>query len=35
LDATEQYDTPGNFLNGANIAGFIKVADAMVDQGIV
>ncbi len=31
--ATE-YDTPGNYLNGANIAGFIKVADAMIDQGV-
>jgi glutamate dehydrogenase (NADP+) len=35
LDAAEQYGTPGNYVNGANIAGFVKVADAMIDQGIV
>jgi glutamate dehydrogenase (NADP+) len=34
LDAAEQYGTPDNYVNGANIAGFIKVADAMVDQGV-
>ena len=27
--------TPGNHVNGANIAGFLKVADAMMDQGLV
>jgi glutamate dehydrogenase (NADP+) len=31
----EEYGTPGNYVNGANIAGFKKVADAMLDQGIV
>jgi glutamate dehydrogenase (NADP+) len=31
----EEYGTPGNYVNGANIAGFIKVADAMLDQGLV
>jgi len=35
LDAAEEYETPGNYVNGANIAGFVKVADAMMDQGIV
>ncbi len=35
LDAAEQFGTPGNYVNGANIAGFVKVADAMLDQGIV
>jgi glutamate dehydrogenase (NADP+) len=35
LSAAEQYGTPGNYLNGANIAGFVKVADAMIEQGIV
>jgi glutamate dehydrogenase (NADP+) len=35
LEAAEQYGTPGNYVNGANIAGFVKVVDAMVDQGIV
>ena len=31
----EEYEVPGNYAAGANIAGFIKVADAMLDQGIV
>ncbi len=31
----EKYGTPGNLVNGANIAGFLKVADAMLDQGLV
>jgi glutamate dehydrogenase (NADP+) len=31
----EKYGTPGNYVNGANIAGFTKVADAMMDQGLV
>ncbi len=35
LEAAEQYDTPGNYMNGANIAGFVKVVDAMLDQGVV
>jgi len=35
LDASEQYGTPGNYVVGANIAGFIKVVDAMLDQGLV
>ncbi len=35
LDAAEQYGTPGNYVNGANIAGFVKVVDAMIDQGLV
>jgi glutamate dehydrogenase (NADP+) len=34
-EAAEHYGTPGNYVNGANIAGFIKVAEAMMDQGIV
>jgi len=34
VQASEKYGTPGNYVNGANIAGFIKVADAMLDQGI-
>ena len=29
------YDQPGNYVVGANIAGFVKVADAMIDQGLV
>ena len=35
LGAAEQYGTPGNYLNGANIVGFVKVVDAMIDQGVV
>ena len=31
----EQFGTPKNYVNGANIAGFLKVADAMLDQGLV
>jgi glutamate dehydrogenase (NADP+) len=31
----ERFGTPGNYVNGANIAGFLKVADSMMDQGIV
>jgi glutamate dehydrogenase (NADP+) len=30
-----EYDSPGNYVAGANIAGFVKVADAMLDQGVV
>ena len=33
--AAQEYGTPGNYVNGANIAGFKKVADAMLDQGLV
>ena len=34
-DAAERYDVPGNFVVGANIAGFEKVVDAMKAQGLV
>ena len=34
-DTAEEYGVAGNYLAGANIAGFIKVADAMIDQGLV
>ncbi|PYK36731.1 MAG: NADP-specific glutamate dehydrogenase [Verrucomicrobia bacterium] len=30
-----EYGHPGNLVVGANIAGFVKVADAMLDQGVV
>ncbi len=30
-----EYGTPGNYVNGANIAGFLRVARAMNDQGLV
>ena len=35
FETAERYGTPGNLVNGANIAGFLKVADAMLDQGVV
>jgi glutamate dehydrogenase (NADP+) len=34
-EAAEEYGQAGNLLVGANIAGFVKVADAMLDQGLV
>ena len=34
-ETSETYGTPGNLVNGANIAGFLKVANAMLDQGLV
>jgi len=33
--AAEEFGTEGNYVNGANIAGFQKVADSMIDQGLV
>ena len=35
VTASDRFGTPGNYVNGANIAGFLKVADAMIDQGVV
>ena len=35
FETAERFGTPGNLVNGANIAGFLKVADAMLDQGLV
>ena len=35
LSSAEEYGMKGNYMAGANIAGFIKVADAMIDQGLV
>ncbi|MGC1162872.1 MAG: NADP-specific glutamate dehydrogenase [Candidatus Sulfotelmatobacter sp.] len=34
-ETAEKYGTPGNLVNGANIGGFVKVANAMLDQGLV
>ena len=34
-EAAEQYGHGGNYVIGANIAGFLKVVDAMLDQGVV
>ena len=35
VKAAEDYGYPGNLVAGANIAGFIKVADAMIAQGVI
>jgi glutamate dehydrogenase (NADP+) len=35
LAAADAHGQPGNYFVGANIAGFIKVADAMLDQGVI
>ena len=35
LEAAAIYGSPGNYVAGANIAGFRKVVDAMLDQGVV
>jgi len=34
-ETSEEYGAPGNYVLGANVAGFIKVADAMVAHGLV
>ena len=35
LDTAAEYGVPGNYVAGANIAGFVKVARAMLEQGLV
>ena len=35
MTTAERFGTTGNLVDGANIAGFLKVADAMLDQGLV
>ncbi|WP_081954299.1 NADP-specific glutamate dehydrogenase [Neobacillus niacini] len=35
MNAAEEYGYPGNLVVGANIAGFLKVADAMIAQGVI
>jgi glutamate dehydrogenase (NADP+) len=35
VDAAAEYGMPGNYVAGANIASFVKVANAMLDQGLV
>jgi glutamate dehydrogenase (NADP+) len=35
VDASKEFGIEGNYVDGANIAGFVKVADAMMAQGIV
>jgi glutamate dehydrogenase (NADP+) len=34
-ETAERYGAPGNLVVGANIAGFLKVGQAMLDQGLV
>jgi glutamate dehydrogenase (NADP+) len=35
VESANAYGTPGNYVNGANIGGFLKVARAMMAQGLV
>ena len=35
VDAAAQFGAAGNYVIGANAASFVKVANAMIDQGIV
>ena len=35
FETAEEFGTPGNYINGANIAGFLKVARAMEAFGLV
>ena len=35
VETADEYGEPGNYVLGANISGFIKVADSMLDQGVV
>ena len=35
FDTAAEYGVPSNYVVGANIAGFVKVADAMIEQGLV
>jgi glutamate dehydrogenase (NADP+) len=34
FDTAKEYGVPGNLVAGANIAGFVKVADATLEQGV-
>jgi glutamate dehydrogenase (NADP+) len=35
VETADHFGTPGNYVNGANIGGFLKVADSMLDMGVV
>lgn len=35
LNAAKTYNFAGDYVAGANIAGFVNVANAMIDQGVV
>ena len=34
-EAAEEYSTPGNYVGGANIAGFVTLARALIGQGLI
>jgi glutamate dehydrogenase (NADP+) len=34
-ETSKEYGVPGDYVTGANLAGFVKVADAMLAQGLV
>ncbi|MBW7858900.1 MAG: glutamate dehydrogenase, partial [Leptonema sp. (in: Bacteria)] len=34
-ETAEEFGTPGNYVKGANIASFIKIAKAMLAQGLI
>ena len=35
VNASVEFGREGNYVDGSNIAGFTKVAEAMLDQGVV
>ena len=35
FDTAKKYGLPGDYVAGANIAGFLKVAEAMTAQGLI
>ena len=35
FDTAEKYGMPGNYVAGANIAGFLKIAEATIAQGVL
>jgi glutamate dehydrogenase (NADP+) len=35
VETAAEFGQPGNYVMGANVAGFVKVANAMIDQGLV
>ncbi len=35
IETAGEFDSPGDYVTGANLAGYIKVADAMVAQGVI
>ncbi|MFH1665119.1 MAG: NADP-specific glutamate dehydrogenase [Candidatus Omnitrophota bacterium] len=35
IEAAKEYGQPGNYVLGANIAGFVRIADAMLAQGVI